>query len=312
MAMHDLLKVCIVLAIEVRRGALKRQDFPSLEINEVTRLMRARGSEDVSIAGNIARRYAMVRIDRSAVKLRLLANLLFEGWLDLNELTQSLDSSPHYASKTKPAWLVAWSAWDVSDEEFSDAVEKVEDKFRRREFEDNCELLHIVGLRFFFSKIGAIDTGATDVAAQCIVCLNELLKADQIEELAISDLFKGGELFCFDRQVMSADMKEFKCVFAHFESLVESVKVKRLPDHGRSLMDQLTADPLVFFQMLCANNVRMAIYYNVPVLAAVLLMHLSTSFWIWGQTRRAQCLRPSESVTERVSCNTNCSRSANG
>jgi len=268
-AMKELLNVCIVLAIEVRRGALKRQDFPSLEVNEVIRLMRAGKSEDVSVAGSIARRYPMVRADRSAVKMRLLANLLFEGWLDLHELTHSLDSSPYYAAKTKPAWLVAWAAWDVPEEDFSGAVDKVEAQFRKREFQNNCELLHIIGLRFFFSKIGAIDEGAADVTTQCVACLDDLLKADQIEELAIDELFKGGELFCFDRQVMSADTIEFKSVFAHFKNLVESVKAKRLPDHGRLLMDQLTSDSVIFFQLLCANNVREAVYYNVPVLAAV-------------------------------------------
>lgn len=268
-AMKALLLVCVVLAIEVRCGRLRRDEFPSLEVSELARLLRSIHKEDDSIAGRIASRYPAVQISNSVIRTKLMASLLFEGWIDSSDVRSSLDSSQYYTTKTKPPWLVASEAWDISDDDFSAAVAKIEHQFREREFQSNGELLHIIGLRFFFSKIGAIEESADRVAAQCNECLDDLLKVDKIEEVDLSDLFKGGEIFCFERQVMSSDVVEFKAVFDHFRGLVEAVKARRLPDHGQELMDQLDADPAVFMQLLCPNQIRVSDYYNVPVLATI-------------------------------------------
>ena len=268
-AMEMLLKVSLVLAIEVRAGRLPRHAFPSLAISEIVRLMQAKKSGDTSIAEQIAHRYPAVSIEKSPLGLEHLERLLFEGWIAKNDVRQSLNASPYYASKSERPWLVAWRSWDISDTEFADVSNKIEEQFLRRQFQSNGEMLHIFGLRFYFSRIGTTGSTPTEIMKECMDCLDDVMKADQIEEANLSDMFTVGSLYCLGHQVISAETPEFQSIFSRYEQLVEQVKERRLPSHGKKLLEDMKADPLLFSRLLCANHVLPAVYWDVPILAAI-------------------------------------------
>lgn len=267
-AMETLLSVALVLSIEIRAGRLEREKFSSLAVGEIVRLMR-RGSNNATFADEIADRYPTVSIDKSPLELKHLEALLFEGWVEASDLLRSLDASPYYSSKNEPPSRVAWRGWEVSDDYFLEAVSKIEKQFRNREFLNNGEMLHIFGLRLFFNQIGAISKSVDDVGKECEDCLNDLMKADQIEEADLSEIIRVGQPYCLGHQVMSSETKEFKMLFARYEQLVGEVKLKRLPARGQTLLTQMKADPVAFSQLLRANNVRAAIYWDVPILATI-------------------------------------------
>jgi KAP family P-loop domain len=269
-AMKALLDTSLILAIEVRAGRLKKSQFPSLAISEIVRRLKSRTSNDEkTVAGEISERYPTVSMDRSPLGLDQFQRLLFEGWANPTDVRRSLDQSPYFAQMKQPAWQVAWRAWDISNQEFSDAFEAIESRFSERKFDCTCEMLHIFGLRLFFSQIDAVKDRPDEIVAQCITCLDEQFAKDRIDDVNLDEIFRSGGVYCLGHQVILADTKEFQTVFSHFEHLLGLVKERRLPQQGQALLERLKKDPLLFFQSLCANNVRAAEFYNVPVLATI-------------------------------------------
>lgn len=268
-AMDTLFKVILVLAIEVRAGRINRDEFPSLTISEIVRLMSERASKDTSVAGRIAAQYPMTRVSKSPLDLKQLETMLFEGWLDQADARRSIDKSRYFTSKSEPPWLTAWKGWEVTDEQYLEAISKIEDQFRERRFGNNDEMLHVFGLRLFFSEIHAISLPKSIVVEECKTCLDDLMKAEFIEERNLRDLLKSGSVYCFDHQVTLADTPEFQTIFAHYQQLVEQVKTKRLPVHGEALLEKMKVDPPSFLQLITANNVQAAIYWDTPILAAI-------------------------------------------
>ncbi|CUT11955.1 hypothetical protein BF49_3035 [Bradyrhizobium sp.] len=268
-AMESLFKVVLVLAIEVRAGRISRDEFPSLAVSEVVRMMRERDSKDTSVAGRIATQYPMTRVSKSPLNLEQLETMLFEGWLDQADARRSIDNSRYFTSKSEPPWLTAWKGWEVTDEQYLEAISKIENQFRERKFGNNDEMLHIFGLRLFFSEIHAISLPKNIIVEECKNCLDDLMKAELIEERNLRDLLKSDSVYCFDHQVTLADTPEFRTIFARYEQLVEQVKAKRLPVHGEALLEKMKVDPSSFLQLITANNVQAAIYWDTPILAAM-------------------------------------------
>lgn len=269
-AMCELLKVTFVLAIEVRAGRLRRDVVAELSMSTMVRLMRKRLSNGgVGLASEIADRYPMVEMSTSPLALDALSCLLFEGWLGIDRVRECLDQSSYYSNKHEPPWLIAWKGWEVSDTEFSMALNEVERQFQQREFASNFELLHVIGLRIFFSEIEAIDYEVEEVVQQGMKCLDDLMAANRIEEVDISELFRVGQVYCLGYQVMCSETTEFQRLFHRFEALVSEVKLAKLPTHGQKLLDHMRDDPLMFSHLICTNSIRDAIYWDVPVLATI-------------------------------------------
>jgi AAA domain len=268
-AMSILFNIVLALAIEVRAGRLNKDEFSGLSVSQMIRLMRSKGGNDNSVAGLMERRYPSLRLESCPLGFDSLKDLLFEGWVDHGALCRELDESRYYVGSSEPAWLTAWRGWEVGDEEFEKAVSLIERQFKDRHFQNLGEMVHIFGLRLFFSEIKAIDFDSRRVVKQCVECLDQLAGQGKIEEVDIDELLRAGSLSCLGHIVTFSDKPEFKEIFDYFEKIVQRVKAERLPEHAKSLLALLRTDPIFYLQRLCVNNVRNADYYNVPILATI-------------------------------------------
>jgi DNA polymerase III delta prime subunit len=269
-AMKTLLEILLLLSIEARAGRLTRDQFPSLAASELVRRLSSKNSKgEYSVADQLAQKYPTVSVDKSPLELKQVERLLFEGWTNRTDVRRSLDESSYFSRAKQPAWMIAWRGWDVSDQDFADAFKTIESLFSECKFDSIYEMLHIFGLRLFFSKIGALKNSQEEIATECIACLDKQFAKDRLDEVDLDELFRSGGIYCLGHQVTSGDTKEFQTIFSHFEHLIGLARERRLPQQGQALLDLLKKDPVLFFQSLCVNNVRAAEFYNVPILATI-------------------------------------------
>jgi hypothetical protein len=231
--------------------------------------MRAKGGVDESTAGRIEKKYPSVNLDQTVIDFDLLRALLFEGWVDPIAIRADLDRSHYYAAPgSEPPWLRAWRGWELTDDKYKAAVTAVEKQFRRRDFPSFGVMLHIFGLRLFFAEIGAIKSSKIEVVQQCIACLDKLENAGGIDEINTEELWRG-TLSVEGRGVTLAETSEFREIFDHYEMVVQRVKERNLPEHGRKLLEVLKKDATEYGRMLMINNVTASPFYNVPILATI-------------------------------------------
>jgi hypothetical protein len=269
-ALSILLRITIALSLEVRAGLLQADDFVSLATSEIVRYMAAKRGADTSAAGKVEEKYEGMRLEETPLPFEHLRALLFEGCIDRAEVAKALDSSRYYADPAlEPAWLRAWRGWDLPDDQYERAVREVEDKFSMRIFETSEEMLHIFGLRLSFSDMDAITATKEEVIDQCIDCLDILDKDDRIPEFDLSRIWRAGGMFCLGHQVSQSETPEFRKIFDAFESKVAAVKLAKLPDHGKSLLLELSKDAVLFARKIMLNSVTNSEYYNVPILATI-------------------------------------------
>jgi KAP-like P-loop domain-containing protein len=265
-----LLRIVLALSFEVRSGAIKPDQFGGLATSEIVRRMAAKGGDDTSTAGRIIQKYELVQLEDPPLSFEILKALLFEGWVAAGEIKSALDASRFYSDPAlEPAWLTAWRGWEIGDDQFELAMSKIEGQFKGRQFQDTEEMLHIFGLRLLFAQIGAIPIGMDQVVTQCIDCLDDLAKADRIEEFDTSKIWRVGGVYCLGHGVTLSETPEFKTIYLAFEKKVAETKAARLPNHGRQLLLQMEKDPIGYAHKIMLNNISPSEFHDVPILATI-------------------------------------------
>jgi hypothetical protein len=269
-ALTSLLRIVLSLSFEVRSGALRVDELGDLGISEIIRHMEAKGKEDASVAGRIERKYEPLRLQDTPLSFQLLKALLGEGVADPDLVREALDASRYYSDPAlEPAWLTAWRGWEFSDDRFETAAGKVESQFNGRSFQNSEELLHIFGLRLFFSEIGVIAAAKDTVVKQCIDCLDDLAKQNKIEEFDTSKIWRAGGVYCLGHGVTQSETPEFQTIYDAFERKVSEAKAAHLPRRAKELFSKLKDDPVGWARQLMLNNVSSSEFYNVPILAVI-------------------------------------------
>jgi hypothetical protein len=213
-------------------------------------------------------RYPEVEFDQKLLGPDLLTKLFFEGSIGKDQTRSTLDASPFYASPSTPAWKIAWRGWETTDERYEEAVQIVEEQFRKRDFLVLGELLQVFGLRLVFSGNGVIQKAKEDVVAECKTYIDDLRKAGKLPD---EDVRR-----CEDRPqswdglgFFEIGTREFEEISEYLCSSIKEDSRDRLPAKGHQLMELMKTDVQAFFRKLCLNNVEASPFFDVPVLASI-------------------------------------------
>lgn len=269
-AVQRMLALVVSLSFEVRGGKLKEDEIGPLKTSYLTRLTRAKNpNAKPTILDEISVRYPEVNFSQSLIAAETLKSLLFDGWVDPDSVRQALDQNPDYATpRTLPPWKVAWHGWQISDGEFNEAVTKVEDQFSKLEFRQPSVMLHVFGLRLFFSEIGAIAITRSQVELECKNYIDEVRSSGVFPDPFVNP--RPGELFGIEGlQVFESDSAEFKSILGHYDAVAAVVANELLPQKAAEILAVLRTDPIKYFRLLSLNSAEMSPYHEIPVLAVI-------------------------------------------
>ncbi len=268
-AVTILFRVVLALSFQIRSGSLKVEQLADVQVVKFRKLINPKKGEAADTFDDLEERYPEIRFDQTILSIDLLKELLFKGWADPGEIRRELDRSPFYALPgSEPPWKTAWHIWDIDDDEYREAVAKVEEQFGQRIFEIPGEILQVFGLRLLFSEIGLIAHTKAEVVAQCkkyIVDLRDMgrIKSTYGNYVNIAKLNDFGGLGFYRESDAFDDLRNY------YSDIGDAVKKENLPDEGRNLLMLLKSDPQKFFRLLCINDFENSIYYSVPILATI-------------------------------------------
>ncbi|MCA1492000.1 hypothetical protein I6F11_13815 [Ensifer sp. NBAIM29] len=257
-------KIFLSLGLESGAGRIGPDDLAGFSQSPYAIYMQKK-DQPLSPAMQARERYPTVDFNAFPLDVELLRNVLFNGIVRKDQIGTALANSSIYADPiTEPAWKTAWREFEVSDEEFEKAVAAVEEDFRTRTDWLAGELLHFLGLRLRFARIGAINHSAEDVLAECKALLDHLTEIDKLPLLDEDGFGRrsgwGGLGFSENSTA------HFGEVYNYYLQRIADFKRKKYPEEANKILDLMSKNVNAFFRSLCVNNVEHSPYHDVPIL----------------------------------------------
>ncbi len=263
------LKLFFALSFEVRSGRLGEGDLTDRVDKIVAGQMGKRegDSSDGTPLSQAQERYAQLHLNDAVLTDEVLVQLLCEGRNDCKKINESLSKSEHFIQpENEPAWQTVWHGITRTEDEFSKAFSKMESQFKKREFIDAGEVLHVFGLRLWCSEMKQLNKTAREVVEECQVYVDDLFTKKKILEGATRGFKDGMSHGAFGLGFMGCNSEEFREVYQHYTSRVEDAERALWPKHVEDLLALMVSNVDLFFQKVCwTNDDRENTFYNIPV-----------------------------------------------
>lgn len=220
---------------------------------------------NTSAAQSTRERYPTISFDQFPFDVDFLRDVLFNGIVEESQVHLALKNSVFYADpKEDAAWRIAWHSYEISDDQFEDAVAKVEREFKGDPKWEAGEIIHVLGLRLRFSRIEAIQLSIADVVREGREFIDKLANAGTLPLLddETTGLIGGwGGLGFSERET-----PEFRELVQYYYSNQNILKEAKRPGEANQLLSFMKTDQKLFYRMVCLNNVQTSLYYDIPIL----------------------------------------------
>ncbi|MDR9775027.1 P-loop NTPase fold protein [Rhizobium hidalgonense] len=260
-------RIFLSLGLESGAGRIGLDDLSGFSESPYSIYLQKK-NQNPSPAVQARDRYPTVDFNAFPLGADLLQGVLFDGIVRRDQIKAALANSRFYADPvTEPVWKTAWREFEVSDDEFEKAVETVEQEFPTRTDWVAGELLHVLGLRLRFARIGAITKTSADVVAENKARIDNLFETDKLPIFDVDEFDSRsgwGQLGFSEGSTV-----EFREVSEHYANRLSDIKRKKYPAEAEDLLELMGVDPTAFFRSLCANNVAPSPYFRVPILTYV-------------------------------------------
>ncbi|MFO1083200.1 MAG: P-loop NTPase fold protein [Reyranellaceae bacterium] len=271
-AMTALLGLLFALSFELKAARLDIDDLFKRQSTMITALMRARREEGKPPRITMAQeRYCNVDLGSSILSDESLVDLLIKGVVVVDQIHRELDSSSYFVKVAdEPSWRTVWYAFERTEEEFSTSLAKMERAFGAREFAVPGEILHILGLRIWLSKIGAIQKTLDDVLSEGKSYIDGIFSKDNLDLTVQREYYSEmrhtgyGGLGFYEEST-----SEFQQLFTYLMDKIQTAKVSRYPVIAAELLDNMKADPALFSRRITLRNDVKSEYHDTPVLASL-------------------------------------------
>ncbi len=104
----------------------------------------------------------------------MLTFILEDGFFPEDDIKQELDDLPAYFPSKEP-WRNLWHWINQKSEELDSMLEQFEQDFKKRKYSDIGVILHVFGLRLYFSENGLLTQGtAAEIEKECRQYVDEI------------------------------------------------------------------------------------------------------------------------------------------
>ncbi len=272
--MRKLLNAFLALSIEFKTGGLERGDFsighdpaallPEKDNPLTKRLKKAEEKYGPDIIKPIP--YEL------HLEITLAEALICDGWADDDLLEKGLTHSmAFHRLEDEPEWHTVRWAYLRDVALVMKAIERMEEKFAARDYEDPGIILHVFAARLELAEIGMPDFEMNRVKEECRAYANEITdKATVTAAKAGVDFFhdlapRTGHLGLRYPHGDSPSAMAFEELFQYLRKCYDQAFVRSLHELCRQLLDLARTDRDQLNTLLCNNEH----YAGKPVLQAM-------------------------------------------
>jgi hypothetical protein len=213
-------------------------------------------------------RYSGVDIDNTVFSNELLVDFLIRGVVDAEAINKQLRASRFFVTVAdEPPWRTVWHYFERTEEEVDNALAKMDAQYAAREFTIDGEILHVLGLRLFLAKEGAINKSLLEVHEEGKNYIDELYKAKKFHldppGTFSETRFNGyGGLGIHEHETA-----EYKELFTYLKAAKQKAFEDTYAAKAIDVLDELKRDVQLFYRRLCYSGHGNGEFAGVPVLA---------------------------------------------
>lgn len=265
--MGALLKLFFALSFEFKAGRIGSGDLTDRVQKIVAGKMKEGKSQEPTPLAEAAKRYPEQHLHDPILSDQLLVDLLVKGIVDEEQIRTSVGRSSYFVNVAgEPPWRTVWHWIERTDEEFSQALAKMERQFVDREVTEPGEILHIFGNRLWLADEHLIDASREDVVAQGKRYIDDLYEQKRLEPQGDGELRPNGY---GGLGINENKTPEYLDLFDYMQSKQLKATEDSYPNHGVNLLREMESDPELFYRRLNYTASDDNIFARKPVLAAI-------------------------------------------
>ena len=261
------------LSIEYRAGELNKEEISELRDNSraLSRYLTAAKGETVapSRAELALKRHGFSLYSALALPPATYAAFFSRGLLNLDEAGQGLALSKFLADEHTPEWQRLWNWRELSNTDFEKYLEEAYSKFRKREYTDEGELLHVAGILFELAKNGLLPIPLRKMVRNAIGGVKELGRKRLIivDRKSLDNNLKINSAFGY--RFIGHDTPKFLYFLNFYVLEKEKFRDLEFPKWAQEWMEELKLNPELWAKRIMSNERDEAWYYNHPVFSFV-------------------------------------------
>ena len=176
MFMKDLVMLFFVLSFETKAGHFSCRDLEKWKDSEILKFLnnsyvtddKKKEIEKNDYLGKYGEHFGNIFSDD------MLTFILEDGFFPEDDIKQELDDLPAYFPSKEP-WRNLWHWINQKSEELDSMLEQFEQDFKKRKYSDIGVILHVFGLRLYFSENGLLTQGtAAEIEKECRQYVDEI------------------------------------------------------------------------------------------------------------------------------------------
>ena len=271
-AMTFLLRFLFSLSLEVKAGRLQTVDLTNRYLSIIPSGMEFRSEETPRYPLREAQeRYPKVKFYDNTLSDSTLINLLIKGLIEEKTIHAELDASDFFMRAADlPAWRIVWNYHDFTQDEFREALVKMEQQFANRAFAHPGDILHVLGLRLFLSKIGELDHTTKDIFEEGKRYIDDLYSSGQIDPPSYREDPQAFYTFGYGGLgIHETETAEFQSLFKQLEDKRRQVEIDRRPAIAKGLLQDMESDPDRFFNRVSTFKGSEDEFYSIPIMASI-------------------------------------------
>lgn len=182
--MKDFVMLFFVLSFEIKAGHFSCRDLEKWKDFEILKFLnnsyatddKKKEIEQNDYLGKYGEHFGNVIKYNNIFSYDMLTYILEDGFFPEDDIKQELDDLPAYFPSKEP-WRNLWHWINQKSEELDSMLEQFEQDFKERKYSDIGVILHVFGLRLFFSENGLLTQGTAEIGKECRQYVDEIVSS---------------------------------------------------------------------------------------------------------------------------------------
>ncbi|MDW4560244.1 P-loop NTPase fold protein [Aeromonas rivipollensis] len=264
--LDHLLKIFLILSFEIKSGSILPKDISNFKTAYFSGLLdRDSKNKEETPYQRVSKKYKNVSLRDLLIEESIWIDFFDKGCSSEERVQESLEKSEYYRTENTPDWVRLWHSMDLSDAEFSTALESVEKDFFEMKYTELGVVRHVSGIFIWLSKIGLMKKTRREILEFSCSYIDHLKETGNLNsEISNRPRFRvyeswGGLGF---HEKESDEIKELN---KYIDRLSEQAVIEDYPTAGDELIQLISEDPNLFYRKVVLCNDSDNIYYEIPI-----------------------------------------------
>jgi len=260
-----LLKLYLCYSFEIKSGNILPYEIKSLMTSYFVGSAKDKKAEKESIYEKISKKYTNISFFDPLLESSIWVDIFDKGFINSSAIEESLLKSKYFQDKNTPTWVKLWHLTDLTDDEFTEYLQIVEDEFYTMKYDELGVVMHLVGFFLNLSEINLYKKEKNETlifSKKYIDLLKDkgcLIKKERKYHYSFNESW-GGLGFC------GRELDEFKEFCNYIKEKTDIAIDESYPDAGQELLKLMTEDIEKFYRRINLCNHEDNIYYDIPIL----------------------------------------------